>query len=170
MATATIPFRRMGVFTDEVFSATDLNRRSSEVFKSALKHPVTIARNNEQFALLRREQAAELVKAVSQLGEAVKLFLGVNALRDHKEPPLSVSWVNAFDDEERIAMLTEVFGACKLACGDGNWEPVRDIIHAWHESALVASSGVLDEMMASERDEQPITRPNAAGCQDDPEQ
>jgi len=159
VATTSEPFRKLAVFSDAVFAATDLNRRASEVFKTARKRPVTIARNNEQFALLPRAQAAELVQAAAQMGEAVRLFLGVAALKDGKPPAASVAWIAAFDAEDRAAMLEEVFEACKLACTDGDWEPAGDIIHQWHESALVASSGVLREVLQSPAGEQPVPSP-----------
>ena len=40
-----------GLFSDEVFTAGDLNRRSSEVLNRASQNPVTIGRNGERFAL-----------------------------------------------------------------------------------------------------------------------
>ncbi len=58
-----------GIYQDRVFQATELNRKHSYVLDCARKGPVTISRNNELFALLRREQAAELVHAVNLLKE-----------------------------------------------------------------------------------------------------
>jgi hypothetical protein len=153
------PCRQLGVFSDDVFTSTQLNRSASVVLNRARTRPVTIVRNNEQFALLRRDQASELVTAVAQLEETVRLILGVSALKDGKDPSASIAWIRALDEEERASMVEEVLAACKRAGGDGGWESVGNIMHEWRESALVAQSSVLMDAMRTEADEQPLPRP-----------
>jgi hypothetical protein len=34
-------------------------------------------------------------------------------------------------------MLSEIFAACVRASEAGDWDSVSDIIHQWHESAVV---------------------------------
>jgi hypothetical protein len=163
MATASLAFRGFGLFSDEVFSSTDLHRRSAEVLNHARRTPVTIARNGERFALIRREQAASLVKGLAQMVEAAQLAQGAVALRRNCPDalPPSVAWMTAFDEEDRLSMLTEVLTACAQASTDDTWETVGDIIHHWRESAAVAESGVLQQAMASSPNEQPLTDPAA---------
>lgn len=163
MAAASLASRGFGLFSDEVFSSTDLNRRSAEVLNHARRNPVTIARNNERFALLRREQAASLVRGITQMIEVVQLAQGAVALRKRcpGEVPPSVAWMSAFDEEDRQAMLGEVFTACVQASTDDAWEAVEEILHQWRESAAVIESGVLRQAMESEADEQPLTHPGA---------
>jgi hypothetical protein len=73
-------------------------------------------------------------------------------------PPV-MSWIKVFDDEERLTMLSEIFTACVRASEEGDWDHVSDLIHQWHESAIVAESGILRAAMASEGDEQPLPNP-----------
>lgn len=161
-------FHGFGLFSDEVFSSIDLNRRSAEVLNHARKNPVTIARNNERFALIRREQAASLVKGLTQMMEVMQLAQGVVALRknDPDSVPPGVAWIRAFDEEDRLSMLTEVFAACAQASTDDGWEEVEALVHEWYESAIVVETGVLREAMESDPDEQPLTDPSTLVAQE----
>lgn len=154
--------RSFRLFSDEVFTSTDLNRRSAEVLNRASKNPVTISRNNEWFALLRREQAADLVKGLAQTVMVIQMAQGAVAIRQNEPQsiPAALSWMKAFDEEERLTMLSEVFAACVQASEEGDWNSVDDIIHQWHESAIVIESGILQRAMASESDEQQLPDPN----------
>src|SRR5208282_4454811 len=87
---------RFGLFEDEVYSSTDLNRRSAEVLDHARKGPVTISRNGEQFALFRREQAAELVRAALQFGPILDLLAGTLCVVEGKDPSVEFAWLKAF--------------------------------------------------------------------------
>jgi hypothetical protein len=151
--------RQLGVFSDDVFTSTQLNRSASVVLNRARTRPVTIVRNNEQFALLRRDQASELIAAVARLEETVCLIHGVSALKDDQEPSASMAWMRALDEEERASMVEEVLAACHRAGANGGWESVGDVIHEWRESALVVQSGALVDAMKTEADEQPLFRP-----------
>jgi hypothetical protein len=152
-----------GLFSDEVFSSTDLNRRSAEVLNHASKNPVTISRNNEWFALLRRDQAAALVKGLAQTVMVVQMAQGAVAIRRGclEQVPPSVAWMKVFDDEERLTMLSEIFASCVQASGEGDWDNVSSIIHQWHESAMLLDSGLLREAMASEAEEEPLPDPRS---------
>ena len=154
--------RDFSLFGDEVFSSTDLNRRSAEVLNRASKNPVTISRNNEWFALLRRDQAATLVKGLAQTVMVVQLAQGSIAIQQRQPQmvPPAVSWMKAFDDEERLTMLSEVFTACLQASEEDDWDSVSETIHQWRESAAVAESGILRDARAAEPDEQPLPDPN----------
>lgn len=156
--------RSFGLFSDEVFTSTDLNRRSGEVLNHASKNPVTISRNNEWFALLRRDQAAALVKGLAQTVLVLQMAQGAVAIRKKafESVPPSVSWMSAFDEEERLCMLSEIFAACVKASDDGEWDCVSNLIHQWQESALVIESGVLRDAMASDSDEQVLPYPGAS--------
>ena len=104
MVAAMVPCRQLGVFSDDVFTSTQLNRSASVVLNRARTRPVTIVRNNEQFALLRRDQASELVTAVARLGEVMRLILGVSALKEGKAPlPQSLGY-EKLDEKERVSM------------------------------------------------------------------
>ncbi|MCE2720285.1 MAG: hypothetical protein LW708_15980 [Anabaena sp. 49628_E55] len=48
-------------YSDELVTATELNRQPGKVLDKAYEHPITITRNDQSFALLRREDVAYLV-------------------------------------------------------------------------------------------------------------
>jgi hypothetical protein len=153
-----------GLFADQVFTATDLNRRAGEVLNQARTHPVTISRNNEQFALLKREYAAGLVSAVSHLRNVLTLTRNVHALLAAKHVDESAAWIKAFDAEDLSKMVDELSAATDSAFGAGDWEPVDALIHEWHESALVISSRVLENAMSEPAEPTPLQRPADPGA------
>ena len=162
MATATL--NGPGVFGDEVFTSTDLNRRSGEVLNHAREHPITISRNNEQFALLRREQAAKLFRAVNRILAVVEVLSAANAAIQGSAPSEPLGWLAIYDKDDLQRLCSEVLEATrKAAACTGDWDAVVALIHEWHESALVAQGGVLDSVMyTQESDEQPLPHPDDA--------
>ncbi len=150
-----------GVFADEVYTSTDLNRRSGEVLNHARLRPVTISRNNEQFALLRREDAAWLVQSVSKVQESLDVLLGVEDAASGRELPPSLTWLQVFDKDDLQKLRSEVLHATARAiAGNEEWAYVDAVIHEWRESALVAQSGVLDSVLQGEpSEEMPLPSP-----------
>jgi len=160
MAATTLGLNRFSLFADEVFSSTDLNRRSGEVLDHARKRPVTISRNKEMFALLTRESAADLVKALYQFGPIIDLLEAALNAVEGKEPPASFAWLKAFGTNDIRKMIREVLSASSSALREtGDWEIVAAIVYEWHESALVATSSVLEAAMESPTDESPLPDP-----------
>ena len=155
----------LNLFTDELFTSTDLNRRVGEVLNQARKAPVTISRNGEQFALLKREQAAELVKSVAQFGQMLELIEGVLSVVEQKAPPGSLLWLKAFEAPDLRKMLREILASSASALREtGDWDSVNAIVHEWHESAMVAMSGVYEEATDSPADESPLTDPRSVAA------
>ena len=162
MEATILTINDFGLFADEMYSSTDLNRRSGEVLDHATKRPVTISRNKEQFALLRRDYAAKLIKTARQFGPILDLLGSALSAVEGKEVPLAMAWMKAFDTNDLRRMIREVLVASDKALQETNdWDCVDAIIHEWRESALVAMSGVLDETMNSPSDEIPLTDPRA---------
>ena len=158
MATAESTGGLGGLFGDDVYSSSDLNRRCGEVLDRARRGPVTISRNREQFALLRREQAAELVKATLQLGPLLELIDGVTCIEEKREPPASVAWLQAFDISDLRTMQREVLVAASSALNQTkDWDAVGAIIHEWRESAL--ADPALGEAMAAPAEDMTLPRP-----------
>lgn len=158
MATQTLD--TFGLFSDEVYSATDLNRHAGEVLDHANKRPVTISRNKEQFALLKREHAARLVKAAMQFGPTLELVGGALSVVEGKEPPASLAWLKEFDTDDLRRMIREILVASVAALQEtGDWDRVTSIIHEWHESALVSASGILEKALKSPAQESPLPDP-----------
>jgi hypothetical protein len=159
---ASITLSEFGLFADEVYSSTDLNRRAGEVLDHARKRPVTISRNKEMFALLKREHAAKLITASRQFVPTLEMVVGVLSVVEGQEPPASLAWLKTFDAGELRDMIREVLAASVAALHEtGDWDSVNAIVHEWRESALVAISGVLDEAMKSPADESPLTDPRS---------
>lgn len=150
------------IYSDDLISATELNRRSGEVLDRAWDHPVTIARNERAFALLRRESVAELVKAATQtrvvvevINVAFRLRLGENISSEHP-----YGWLKAFDTEELGELISEILSAFHYGVDAGNWDILEAVIHEWHESALAISSPELAAAFSDEIDEVPLTQPS----------
>ena len=163
MATAVLnKFGGCGVFGDEVYTSTDLNRRSGEVLNRARLGPVTISRNNEQFALLRRDQAASLVRTVSGIGEMVTVLSEAKSLISGGEPLPTLSWLRVFEKDDLEKLCTDVLCAARNAlAGETDFSEVDAVIHEWHESALVAQSGALDAaMFHNTSEETPLIHPH----------
>lgn len=160
VAATTRGLNRSSLFSDEVFSSTDLNRRAGEVLDHASKGPVTISRNREMFALLPRESVAELVKAVGQFGPTLDLLDAALSAIEGREPPSPFTWLKAFGTDDIRKMIREVLAASASALREtGDWEAVSAIVHEWRESALVATSGVLEKAIASPANESPSPDP-----------
>jgi hypothetical protein len=148
-----------GLFSDEVYTSTDLNRRSAAVLDRAREHPVTIARNDERFALIRRDQAANMIKAIGEFRAVVDVMQGALFVKTGQEPPASVAWIKFLDEEDRLSMLRDVLGECQRASENQDWNSVADVIHEWRESADVMHSGILERTFREERDEQELSNP-----------
>ncbi|MFO0448078.1 MAG: hypothetical protein ACK52I_05315, partial [Pseudomonadota bacterium] len=60
------------IYSDELVTATELNRQPGRILDKALEHPITITRNDQSFALLRREDVALFVKTAQHSREIVE--------------------------------------------------------------------------------------------------
>jgi len=157
---ASVALNGLEVFGDKVYSSTDLNRRSGEVLNHAREHPVTISRNNEQFALLRREQAAKLVRTVSRINSVFELLSEAHEAMYGGNP--CIGWLKVFDRDDLQKLSSEILIAARNASkGQSEWREVDALIHEWRESALVAKTGVLDAAMSNdESDETSLPHPD----------
>jgi hypothetical protein len=150
-----------GLFSDEVYTATELNRRGGTILDRARRRPVTISRNNEQFALLRRDQAAKLVGTVNRIIRAISVVAQARAGITGDPILEPFRWLEVYEKDDLEKLVTEVLAATLSAAScDGDWDEVEALIHEWRESAIVAKSGVLDSAMYNEpSDEVPLEHP-----------
>lgn len=161
MATITEFLGSLNLFNDEVFSSTDLARKTGEVLNHARKAPVTISRNGEQFALLKRDRAAGLINAVYQFGPTIELVEGALTVIEGKETSPTLAWLKAFDKDDIDKMIREVLVSSSIALKEtGDWDAVASVIHEWHESALLVLSGAFETTMEERREEIPLTDPS----------
>jgi hypothetical protein len=135
------------IYSDELITATELNRQPGRILDKALEHPVTITRNDQSFALLRRENVALFVKAAQRSKEIVELLsTAFRLLLKQKigtEHPYS--WLGVFDAEELNKFIDEVTQAYRLVdLYEKAWDELDAIIHEWHESALAISNPQLE--------------------------
>jgi hypothetical protein len=142
-------------FEDELFSATDLNRRAGYVLDRALQHPVTITRNEQAFALLPREHMSKLIETARHtqtlfdlVNVAVRLIQSHDISLEH-----SNRWLKAFDTEEINELLVELFDAYSQAQHSEDWTILTTTIHEWKESAMAISSQELAEAFDEETEE-----------------
>ena len=149
-----------GLFSDAVFTATELNRRGGAILDRARRGPVTISRNNEQFALLRREQAAKLVGTVSRILRSVALLSEAHAAIAGGPTSEPFKWLEVYEKDDLQKLFSEVLAATlKAASGECDWDDVDALIHEWRESAAIAKSGVLDNAMFAPSEEVPLEHP-----------
>lgn len=132
-----------GIYSDELITATELNRQPGRILDKALEHPVTITRNDQSFALLRRENVALFLKTaqcskqiIELLSTAFRLLLKQTI---GSENPYN--WLSVFDVEELNEFIDEVTQAYRLVdLQEKAWDELDAIIHEWHESALAISN------------------------------
>ncbi len=120
------------VFQDEVIRATEMNRGSGEVLNKAAITPVTIVRNDETFALMRRDVAAHWRKEASYAVHLTEVIW--NALGHSGNMVPECQWISAFDEEDRHLMASELMAGYRKAVRDGSWEDFEAIMHEWSES------------------------------------
>ncbi|MHC5854320.1 hypothetical protein [Nostoc sp.] len=150
------------IYSDELITATELNRQPGRVLDKALEHPVTITRNDQSFALLRREEVTSLVKAATQskavfeaLTVAFSLLLGKKIGVEHP-----YGWLSVFDADELQEFIKELSEAFRLIDSSTTaWEMIDALIHEWHESAIAIASPELAAAFSAETDEVPLTLP-----------
>lgn len=131
------------IYSDTLFTATELNRQPGKILDHALEHPVTITRNDEHFALLRREKVSSLAKAAQNGEYLIELLSAAFRLRlDEKlgsEHPHG--WLKVFDKDELQDFTNEVTEAYRSAVfSEQAWDELEAIIHEWHESALAIAN------------------------------
>lgn len=144
MKTSTIS---RAIYSDRVFSSSELNRKSGQILDTALKTPVTITRNNDSFALLKRELMANIAKAMEQTNKVNRLLNVVYRIATGKEIESTneFKWIEEFDSEERSELVDEVCLALEQAQLSEDWDEVSAVIHEWRESAIAIASDELAE-------------------------
>lgn len=159
-----------GIFADEVYTSTDLNRRSGEVLNHARERPVTISRNNEQFALLKRDQAARLVRTANRTAKILNLLSELHFSIQGDTPSPSYRWLSVFEKDDQEKMCAEILDAVRKGASGGEWDEVDAVIHEWYESACVARSGLLDAAMFHDQpDESNLPDPKHISTAKEPE-
>ena len=95
---ATALGRFLGLFGDQVYSSTDLNRRGGEVLNHARKGPVTVRGTESSLQFYAVMLRLELIRATSQFGPTMELVEGALNVAEGKKAPTSLSW-------QRLSML-----------------------------------------------------------------
>ncbi|MHC5831090.1 MAG: hypothetical protein ACYT04_87800, partial [Nostoc sp.] len=104
------------IYSDELITATELNRQPGRVLDKALERPVTITRNDQSFALLRREEVTFLVKTATHskavfeaLTVAFSLLLGKEIGFEHP-----YGWLSVFEEDDLQDFIKELSEAFRL--------------------------------------------------------
>ncbi|MGA2270821.1 MAG: hypothetical protein ABSH44_20295 [Bryobacteraceae bacterium] len=150
------------VFDDVIVSATTLNRRSGEVLDLAWEKCVTIMRNEQSFALLRREQAAGMIVQLHRAQQILDLFHAIERIRSGAalDPADEFEWLTAFALDDLKDMADEVYAAYTRAQrGEIPPEEADAVIHEWQESAWAARSPNVGMAFEAAADEAPLTEP-----------
>jgi hypothetical protein len=141
------------IYSDELITATELNRQPGRVLDKALERPVTITRNDQSFALLRREEVTSLVKAATQskavfeaLTVAFSLLLGKEIGFEHP-----YGWLSVFEEDDLQEFIKELSEAFRLIDSSSTaWEMIDALIHEWHESGIAIASSELAAAFSAE--------------------
>lgn len=153
------------VFDDVIVSATTLNRRSGEVLDQAWEKCVTIMRNEQSFALLRREQAAGMIAQLHCAQQILDLFHAIERIRSGAtfDPADEFEWLTAFALDDLKDMADEVYSAyARAQRGEVPLEEADAVIHEWQESAWAARSPNVGMAFEAAADEVPLTEPMLA--------
>ncbi len=150
------------VYGDELITATELNRSSGRILDLAMTQPVTITRNDQHFALLRRDEMALLVKAAAfsvkvfeVTAAAYRLRLGEEIGSEHL-----YGWLKVFDKDELSELIAEIAKDYRLVESEpGAWDRIEATIYEWHESTIALSCPELAAAFSDEIDEVLLTQP-----------
>lgn len=161
MSSLTLP--NTALFSDKIFSSTDLNRRASEVLNCASQRPVTISRNNEQFALLPREQLGGMVATLNAVRVAFETLLEIEAVLTGPAPlRSSFGWLKVYERDDLEKFRHELLSTVgNVTSQEGDFEEIHTLIYEWRESAAAIQGGAVDagiHVAPAERIE--IDRPN----------
>ncbi len=153
------------IFSDEMVKATELNRHSGQILDRAKVRPITIARNEDFFTLINRDELSTLVQEADQAKQVAALLSSAfSTLKQGKlDSSHAYSWLNAFDSDEIQELIGEVVSQHQLAQSSVHHrEELEAIIHEWHESAIAILSTDLAAAWQDEVDEIRLTSPNDA--------
>ncbi len=150
------------LYSDELISATELNRQPGRILDIAALHPVTITRNDHAFALLRREEMAYYVKAAAMTKIAVEIINVAYQLSQGKDIASNhddYGWMKTFDTDELNELVAEIINACSVGSDSNDWDLLDVVIHEWRESAMAINSPDLEKAFSDVEDEVPLTSP-----------
>ncbi|MCC3417369.1 MAG: hypothetical protein JGK24_15305 [Microcoleus sp. PH2017_29_MFU_D_A] len=150
------------IYGDELITATELNQQLNRVLDLAMEHPVTITRNDQHFALLRREEMTLWVKAATLSLTVFEVSAAAYRLRlgEAISSANPYHWLTVFDSDELCELIAELEKAYRLAESEsGAWNQIEIVIHEWHESAKAISSPELAAAFSDEIDEVFLTPP-----------
>lgn len=165
-AMAKIPGR---LFGDVLVTATELNRKVGATLDKALSTPVTITRNDQHFALLRREEVALMFAVSEQSSKFAEVMQAIKRARSgaNLAKDREYAWLSVFDDDELSEMMGELVDAFgDMMHGGGGADAVGTVIHEWRESAIAVGNDALAQAMGSEDDPTPLTPPMPDGAPD----
>ncbi len=150
------------VYGDELITATELNRSSGRVLDLAMTQPVTITRNDQHFALLRRDEMALLVKAAAFSVKVFEVTAAAYRLRLGEEIGLEhpYGWLKVFDKDELCELIAEIEKDYRLVESEpAAWDRIEATIYEWHQSAIAISSPELAAAFSDEVNEVLLTQP-----------
>ncbi|NJL69212.1 MAG: hypothetical protein HC894_25895 [Microcoleus sp. SM1_3_4] len=152
------------VYGDELITATELNRQPGKVLDLAMTRPITITRNDQHFALLRRDEMALLVKAATLSVKVFDVTAAAYRLRLGEEIGSEniYGWLKVFDKDELSELIAEIEKDYRFVESEpAAWDRIEATIYEWYESAIAISSPELAAAFSDEIDEVLLTEPIA---------
>jgi len=135
------------VFADRLVSASDLNRRSSAILDMALQGPVTITRNDQHFALLRRDLAAHMSAVADQVALFSEAIQALRTTRVEGDLPEHhpFQWMKAFDEEHLQDMENDLIECLEKVVSETDLEAVETSLLKWRAHAVSMLGGVMGD-------------------------
>ena len=139
------------LYNDTIYTSRDLNRSTAKVLDKALEEPITITRNNDSFALLRREKMGNMCKKILYTRVVACLYevickVNMQQIIDRDNP---YKWVEKFDREEHIELMNDLSVALQHGENTDDWEELKCVIFEWSESANAIDSDDLNDFKAA---------------------
>jgi hypothetical protein len=150
------------VFSDPLVTATELNRRCGAILDMALRKPVTITRNDQSFALLRRELVAQLSAAYEQFSMFLDISRSISLVQTGKKlnKDNHYQWLNVYEANDLALFYNELTEALADVINGDDLYAIENLVHEWHESAIAVESDVLSKAFEADSDPVDLTPPS----------
>lgn len=132
------------LLADKIVSATELNRRPSEILALALDSPVTVTYKGGDCVILGRDSAAKLFqeeKHLTYLMGLANYMLARFCQASWNALGQEFRWLDGFDKEDVLEFFREY---CEtLRSRTSRAADLENVLHEWQESAAALRNGDL---------------------------
>ena len=142
------------MFADRIYNATDLNRRSSELLKSAAEGPITVVGSSSGPVVMQSRDRAAYHEASAFWLRACAPLIEKICLPDQATPlPPEIAWIADLSPTHLDEFLRDFITGIRMAADSGNFAALQASLYNWEATAEVDRDPELHEelMRASSR-------------------